>query len=498
MKRMLHQIRAIVWNDSRLIWRNSSLGDRVGLGLIAVFVLLLHIAPIALFRAGQWRPNMQWETIIWSIAVVVMSCASVDAAVRMLYERRDFDLLLASPTSVAAILVAKVISLTATTFFSVLVFALPLIDGAVVLLSPSYLAAFGVWVAVSVVCASVGLSVVLGLIRIVGAATARVISQIWCGASAAAILLLTQFQFWGDGHVTLLTPWISRLLSSTEFTLTARAATAEPPALGMIGMLAMVAATGAVFLLRAELRSSRQLIAANTSAKPRLPHFLWRGGLLAGVLRKEFRLLVRNPYLIRPIFGLFLTILVAGTAMGRFTHMGTLALLALIIEIAGSSILASAVLFQERCWELLWLSACPRSEILLAKLIAATLLPTLSAGALGLAIIADGQFLLTILTASLCLAWVAGPLWFALCSVGFGSNQTQPNWGEGGADGVLLKVFMTGLGAFFCVIGGAGLLLNSTKLNTRSAPLFALVFIVALGCFGLATLKRRSSAGHTR
>ena len=243
----------ILRNDFRLLWRDVRSGKLQAfssLTFLGIAFVVMHAVTILMFSSMPRAPHIGFEALAWFFVAFVMLGAGMNNAVTVLFERADFDLLLSSPVSPRAILLARLCAMTAAAALSVAFFFVPLLNGAAIGLSPRYLYGYAAWalVATSVTC--IGVWFTLVLVRWLGAPRARTWAQVIAALLGATIYILFQI------HNTLppdvrgaMAIGLTRLFAHPAFTLLARAGRGELfPFLTLVA-LALATATGTTRLL---------------------------------------------------------------------------------------------------------------------------------------------------------------------------------------------------------------------------------------------------------
>ncbi len=306
----------------------------VGLGLAAVAVfagaplarILLHVSPVL--------TTSLVITLDAAMAVVFTMILSqtLSLATLALFERGDLDLLLSSPLPPRRILAARAVAIATTPFlwFSALasIAALPL----AVLGQPRWLAVYPVLASIALVASAAGIGLALLLFRLAGARRTREAGQIIATLIGAGFFLTIQARaFLPEGGQALFGP-ITRWAHSGVFDPAGALAWPARAVLGeALPLITLV--VGAVAVFAAVAAGLGQRFSANVAAADgagRAPGPIsrgavtaraFRGGVFTTILRKEFRLLTRDPtllsqLLLRTIFVVPLTLGMLRSATG--------------------------------------------------------------------------------------------------------------------------------------------------------------------------------------
>ena len=303
----------------------------VGLGVLAGF------STMALnFRDAQVRetPLLILFADLAMVAVfTLMLSQTLAAATTAFFERGDLDLLLSSPISPARILTARAVGIATTPvlWFAALA-SLGILPMAVVG-QTRWLAIYAVLAAIGLLAAAAGISLAMALFNLIGPRRTRTVGQLLAAIIGAAFFLVAQArnflpdhgsQFFGGvmdwSRSDLLTP-------GGPLSWPAAAALGEPlPLLAFVG--------GALLLFTLVARGLGRRFAANASVAAgvgtgpararagRETAATFGGGVFGNVLRKELRLLLRDPALLSQVLLRALYVLPLAFIMVRNAHQG--------------------------------------------------------------------------------------------------------------------------------------------------------------------------------
>jgi ABC-2 type transport system permease protein len=309
--------------ELRLYWRRGRMGPKSGLIFLGIILAVWLVMSFFLFRAigpAIPPPPLGHEPIdglalagvsaaAFFVASVMVSQAIL-GAVEAIYTRNDLDLLLSSPLSPWTVLVVRSASIA--------VGALPLYAGLLgppilwvaVFSSPLWLSALPALAALAFAATGVALLVVTLLFRLIGPKRTRVAAQILSAVTGAALFLSIQYFNITSRQTSTMTReqamnWFIHLhIDPDALWLTpARAMTGDIPALLMwlafCGLLFM----GGVFLFSrrfvADAAAASSMGQRKRVADTRIARV--RGGEMASIVRKELRLLWRDPVLLSQI-----------------------------------------------------------------------------------------------------------------------------------------------------------------------------------------------------
>lgn len=315
-------IRWLMGHELRLYWRRGRMKPKSGLYLVLFLLAMWSIASFFLFwRIGPAVPPPPFEgplaglalmgvSIVIAFIASVMVSQSILGAVDAIYTRNDLDLLLSSPLHPWKILTVRSCAIA--------VGALPLYSGLLappliwmsIFSSPLWLSAIVFLVALAFAATGVALLVVTALFRLIGPKNTRMLAQILSALAGAAVFLAFQyFNIAGRGRDEMsqqeMAAWISNLgVDSHEWwLLPAHAMTGN-----ILAMLACLTAAALVFPVGVFI-FSRSFVsdAAAAAAMGRRKKAVdvrvaaVRSGVTRSIVRKEFRLLLRDPVLLSQI-----------------------------------------------------------------------------------------------------------------------------------------------------------------------------------------------------
>ncbi len=231
---------------------------------------------------------------------------------RALYTRGDLDLLFASPLPSRRVLSARALAVAVESISSVAIFLLPIANMNILFNGWSWLAVYPALIASGLFATSLGIMLTLGLFRLAGPRRTRIVSQVLATIIGAAFVLLLQALHVLPAHfresiVTAIESPNSGWLFDRNglLWLPVRAAAGQIPDLliWFVFSTAMFAATvnmlGRVFAANAiQSAGAPASVASQRRANTRMR---FRVGTARALRRKEWRLLVRDPWLISQI-----------------------------------------------------------------------------------------------------------------------------------------------------------------------------------------------------
>lgn len=384
----------ILRNDLRLRWREFRAGRWRALGSAGLIgVVLVIVQAIAFFVLHSLRGGIpaQAEVIAWAFFGMMMVGSAMHHAIGLLFERSDFDLLLSSPIPPHAVLLARIASIAANAMFGVGLLLFPLINAAVVTQGARYLFAYPAWLALGVLAGSSGVGLALILVRLLGARRARVAVQVVGAVLGASVYLSTQLpRFLPKGTGTDLADWLGRIAQHPAVAIPARAAHGEfAPALILSGIALAAVALQARLLARTFL-TGLQDAPISPARKGGNTRHRWTEGLIAATVRKELRLIRRDPLLIAQVLPSALYFIPALAGVGTQVGLGVLAPLSVAIAGQFALVFTAVCAAGEEGWDLIRMSPVDEPRMRLGKLIAGVAIPVLLATLLNLVLVAIG------------------------------------------------------------------------------------------------------------
>lgn len=392
-------------HELRLLWFNAGASSKpgkaarrpgtAGLATIAVAWLALHalayyvIRPIAGIDMADPRIMVAVTALLFGLMTFMLSSA-LKSSVMVLFERGDLDLLLSSPLPSRSIFTVRLATVAVGTAAPYLFFLGPFAHIGAALGHLGWLALYPVLLGTATIIACAAMLLTLGLVRRIGARRTRVIAQIIGALAGAMIFILSQlFSHFASRMEAQAMAAFARAFASdgplglgSPLWLPGRALLGEPlPVLGIAALALAAFAFTAGRTHRFFVHGLQQ--AASSSRAARRPaggvRYRFGRGLVATVLFKEWRLILRDPHLISQValqliylLPLFFIIFQRGEL--RLTALGAgLTLLCSSLTASLGWIVVSA----EDAPDLLRLSPAPQRTIRFAKL-GAAVLPSLA------------------------------------------------------------------------------------------------------------------------
>jgi ABC-2 type transport system permease protein len=322
-------------HELRLAFRaRSKRGNVTMLIILFVMVVLMMVVglPLALalrFVTIRETPAlfMLLDLIILAIFTLILS-QTLAGAITAFFERGDLDLLLSSPLPPRQVLTVRAVAIAVAPLLWFAGLLSVVIVPAVAFGQVRWLAAYPMLIALAMLASAAGMSLAMALFGVMGARRARTFGQILAALIGAGFFLFGQLRNMLPDRGQQFFAGVMRWADSGVF---------EPgsplawPALAVLGHplpLAVIAGgSAALFAVVAaglgRRFASNASIAAGVSASParssarRVSVQGFEGGLNAALMRKELRLLLRDPALLSQVLLRVLYVLPLGFAMLR-------------------------------------------------------------------------------------------------------------------------------------------------------------------------------------
>ena len=310
-------------HELRLFWRRGKMRPKSGLILIGLMLGLWLLLSFFFFqKIGPMIPPPPFLSgpgdglalaaisVLMGFVGSVMTSGAILASVDAIYTRNDLDLLLSSPVSPWRVLVVR--------SSAIAVGALPLYAGMLgppliwmaVFSSPLWLSAIVVLATLAFAATGLALLIVTGLFRLIGPRSTRVLAQIISAVAGAAVFLSFQyFNINGRGTGGMSQDQMAAMIAGlhldpqTWWLFPARAFTGDiPSTLVWLVVVALLFPLGVFVFSRSFVADAAA--ASAMGKKKRVTDVRVaevRGGVMQSVVRKELRLLVRDPLLLSQV-----------------------------------------------------------------------------------------------------------------------------------------------------------------------------------------------------
>ncbi|HWE47622.1 MAG TPA: hypothetical protein VG407_16500 [Caulobacteraceae bacterium] len=311
----------LLGNELRLFWRSwggKQKGARgrligfgvalavIGFGLGWPFALLLKLIP----KDPGPELTLGLDGGLLLLLTLMMS-STVSSAALAFYERGDLDLLLSSPTPPYRVLTVRCASMAIMSSAFFMLLATPVIGPAVAMGHPKWLLIYVVLIGLALIATSLGLMIATTLFRVIGPRRTKTLSQVMAAVIGAALFLTSQLR-WILPPEQIKGLWKSALdfsrsgpFANTQIlSLPARAVLCEPIpgivlfAFGLLLFLLVTRWLGARFAQNAAAAAG---VGAGGRRVARGGIRGFEGGPYGAMVRKEVRLLLRDPALLSQV-----------------------------------------------------------------------------------------------------------------------------------------------------------------------------------------------------
>lgn len=305
-------------HEARLKYRAMSGVSRAWtLGLLGLLFIGLAVAgvPLGLLLSNtEWAPTR--TLILWTssgllLLFTLMLSQTLFSSAMAFYTRRDLDLLLSSPIPASRVLSARCLALAGNAGLIPLLLVTPPALTVAAMGHPGWLSAPLLVGGLGLLAAALGLWLAMALFATIGPRRTRTASQILSALAGAAFFLASQMRSWLPREQSAaMKQWFDDLADSAAFAegspliWPARALLGEfGPALGIAAASAIVFGVTTAVLGRRFAANAAAGAGRDAAAKPA------KGGALAfsrgpfrATVRKELRLLLRDPALLSQVF----------------------------------------------------------------------------------------------------------------------------------------------------------------------------------------------------
>ncbi len=319
----------LVAHDARLAWRDfratfSALGDRALAVLLVVLLCVMHAAawPIATqFAKLAADPGAQSAAYSRAAPAVLfvlllMVAQTLNGVTKLLYSRGDLELMFSSPVSARKVLFVRALAVAGGALTSASFFVVPLADAGLLAGHGRFAAIYPALIGAALLAAAVGLVGALGLFALIGPRMTRLAAQILATFIGAAFMMGLQLhRFLPSSFPLVLTdPRHTPDAAAALFLLPVRAAMGEPGSLA-VWLVAAFGLFSLVSLVLGYRFASNASVASNLAPRASRGPLLaparqsdaggrderFRGGLMANLRLKEWRLISRDPWVVSQI-----------------------------------------------------------------------------------------------------------------------------------------------------------------------------------------------------
>lgn len=379
-----HELRLALRRSAKLNWRALAV-----IGIVLVGIFAFGGAPLAAALAHRHLTSSPTAALVFDFALGVFFSLMVSQALSMtvhaFYERGDLDLLLSSPLPPRRVLLVRCCGIALGAVGLYLLIVTPLLAPVVVRGQWRLLAIYPLLLCLGLAAAGAGLLLALVLFATLGPRRTRTVGHVLAAFAGAFIFLASQIPQFLPRHHALLLEWVSDALRRGWFAPDSPLAWPLRAAFGASGpLLGLAGLSGALFLGVVEVAAARfpALASAAAGAHARRARNrrtrAFRTGLRSVLIRKELRLIARDPWLLSrvllPVL-FFIPALLLGFGHGGPAHMRAAIGAGMLTVIAGqvATNLAWITICAEDAPDLLRCAPVAASLARRAKMIAAVI-----------------------------------------------------------------------------------------------------------------------------
>jgi ABC-2 type transport system permease protein len=307
-----HEFR-LAWRDWLSMMTAGRRGRERVVAIVLVFVaVLFHLLAWSMVRrmadmgAAPDKAALVSVTGSLLLSFSLMLSQAMESVTRAFYARADLDLILSSPVDVRQVFAVRIGALVVSTALLGLALAAPFINMLAWIGGPRWLAAYGVVAAMGLIASAFAVALTVALFRTIGPKRTRLVAQIVAAVIGAAFVIFLQIAaIQSYGTLSRYAVLQSATLVSHAPALgsplwwPARAALGDLPALaGLLGVGLLMAGLAVAVFSR---RFGDDVVAAAGVAQAhrrRREGGNFRGGsAMRALRRKEWALLLRDPWL---------------------------------------------------------------------------------------------------------------------------------------------------------------------------------------------------------
>ena len=296
--------------------RKGGLRGLIIVGAVLVLGTAFGGVPLARLLQGMTvRPSapliMAFDAGLLLIFTLMLS-QTLASATMAFYERGDLDLLLSSPIPARRVLAVRAVGIATMPFLWFAMFLTPVALPLAIMGQPRWLSGYLMLAAVALLAGAAGVSLAMALFKLIGARRTRTVGQLIAAVIGAGFFLISQSRNFLPDNGRQVFGGLMGWAQSGAFSPTAPLAW---PALGIMGrplpLLAFMAASILIFSgMAAGLGrrfSTDASVAAGVGSGPvkisnrAVTAKGFGGGVFTTMIRKELRLLVRDPTLLSQV-----------------------------------------------------------------------------------------------------------------------------------------------------------------------------------------------------
>jgi ABC-2 type transport system permease protein len=333
----LHEVR-LSWRDWIYLITGGHRRRAITSGLLfIVFVLFLHSVAYLMLRSSNLAGIADLQTLVVITGSLAMSSSlmlsqALESVTRGFYARGDLELILASPVSAWRVFAVRIMAIAVAVTVQALVLAAPFVNVLAWLGGPHWLGAYAVSAALAMDAVALSVLLTVALFRVIGPRRTRFVAQILAAIIGAAFVIAVQFAaILSMGTLSrsaaLQSAVLLRLAPNLDSLLwwPAHAVLGEGAALAALCGVSIVvlAATIALCAPRFEkLALAAGAVSRDAPQRRRRAASLHAATPKQALRRKEWILLLRDPWLMSQTLMQLLYLLPAAFLLGRNFYDG--------------------------------------------------------------------------------------------------------------------------------------------------------------------------------
>jgi len=384
----LHEVR-LSWRDWLYLITGGHSRRVLTSGIVfVVFVIFLHgLAYLMLGSAASDAGMRDKQSLVVIAGTLAMSASlmlsqALESVTRGFYARGDLDLILASPVSAWRLFAVRIMAMAVAVAAQGLVLSAPFVDVLVWRGGMHWLGAYAVIVGLAMDAVAVAVVITVALFRAIGPRRTRLVAQVLAAIIGAGFVICAQFAaIFSFGTMSraaaLQSTALVELAPDVDSILwePARAVLGDPVALGLLLSFSIIVLAGTIAVCAprfGRLAQAAGAVAQGTASVSRRPARFHNSAPAQALRRKEWILLVRDPWLMSQTLMQLLYLLPPAYLLSRSFYNGGVAsaLLVPVLIMAAGQLgggLAWLAVSGEDAPELIASAPVSRARVLRAK-----------------------------------------------------------------------------------------------------------------------------------
>lgn len=421
MSRIAQAMQCLLHNDIRLVlrelvaekWRNAR-----NYGFALTFFIGLHLFVLVNLIGAKEPPSLATQTGIWLLAAAIMALASLRQSLRLFSKSSDLDLLMSAPVPTTAILAARLLATAAMAGGASAIVLLPAINGVLLVHGRHFAAAYLVWPLLALICSALAYAVVGTVASRTGSIRSLQRAEAYIAIALTVGFFSLELRPFLPSFLEAQINGVIRLLLTLPFIhVPAYAGTGSLLSIASLTALAL-GGTIAVSRLLPFLNFGRQAEGVSQSPAATRPRdFFFAPHPWQAILRKELRLIARNPNMLArtlplALYGFLLCFFAARAIKSSMAEV--LAVYLTFVAIAAGAQIARIISTTDEAGQLIEQSPFSAQYARLLRAFASQVYPLAGAMGVALAVAALGRPLLAataLFAAAVCglgASWIDG------------------------------------------------------------------------------------------